>query len=124
MAGQAGLGVLSQDMEMGDAMGRFLYLTVLTALLAGCVPIAADPARDEFGVSTARPDGGAAAAGDTEIAKLGWKAGQVCDHGYEQTRQDIEPAEANQQIVDMKLRCGHYDRLNFDYSHTNWLNLF
>jgi hypothetical protein len=27
-------------------------------------------------------------------------------------------------VVDMKLRCGHYNRLNFDYSHTDWFNLF
>jgi hypothetical protein len=23
----------------------------------------------------------------------------------------------------MKLRCGHYDRLDFDYVHMNWSNL-
>jgi hypothetical protein len=104
-------------------MGRFLYLTVFTVLLAGCVPIAADPARDEFGVSTARPDGGTAAPSDTEVAKLDWKANQICTRGYAQTNQDLEPAEANQQVVDMKLRCGHYNRLDFDYIHLNWANL-
>ncbi len=104
-------------------MGRFLYLAVLTALLAGCVPIGLDPSRDEFGVSAARPDGGTTAPGNTETAQLDWKASQICIRGYAKTRQDVEPAEASRQLVDMKLRCGHYDRLDFDYIHMDWLNL-
>lgn len=104
-------------------MGRFLYLAVFVALLPGCVPIAADPARDVFGVSTSRPDGGTVAPGDTETAKLNWKASQICIHGYSQTQQDLEPAEAGQQLIDMKLSCGHYDRWDFDYVHMSWSNL-
>lgn len=104
-------------------MGRFLYLAVFTALLAGCVPMSIDPARNEFGVSTARPDGGTAAPSAAEVAKLDWKANQVCTRGYVQTKQDLDPAEADQQIVDMNLRCDHYDRMDFDYIHMNWSNL-
>jgi hypothetical protein len=104
-------------------MGRFLYLAVLMAFLAGCVPIAADPARDTFGLSTARPDGGNAAPSDAEAAKLSWKSGQICIHGYTQTQQDAEPAEAGQQIIDRQLRCGHYDSWDFDYVHISWSNL-
>ncbi len=104
-------------------MGRFLFLTVFAALLAGCVPIASDPARDEFGVSTARPDAGTAAPGEAEVAKLDWKADRLCTRGYTQTSQELDPAEAGQQIVDMKLRCGHYDRMDFDYVHFNWSHL-
>jgi len=104
-------------------MGRFLYPAVLMVLLSGCVGIASDPARDEFGLSTARADAGTAAPGDTDAAKLAWKASQICVRDYAQTKQDIEPAEASKQMIDMKLRCGHYDRMDFDYVHISWSNL-
>ena len=104
-------------------MGRFLCLVVFALLLNGCVPIGRDLPREEFGVSTARPDGGTAALAAGETAKLDWKAGQICIHGYTQTRQDLEPAESNQQLIDMKLRCGHYDSLDFDYVHVDWSNV-
>ena len=83
----------------------------------------ADPARDQFGLSTARADAASAAPTDADAAKLGWKASQICIHGYIQTQQDVEPAEAGKQVVDMKLRCGHYDRWDFDYTHVSWSNL-
>jgi hypothetical protein len=105
-------------------MGRFLSLTLLVVVLNGCVPIVRDSTRDEFGVSTARPDAGANPPATAELAKLDWKAKQVCIRRYDQTHQDIEPAEAGQQLIDMKLRCGHYDRLDFDYAHVDWSNLF
>lgn len=104
-------------------MGRFLYPAVLMILLGGCVGIQADPARDEFGLSTARADAGTAAPGDADAAKLAWKASQICVRGYAQTQQDVEPAEAAQQLIDMKLRCGHYDRMDFDYVHVSWSNI-
>ena len=104
-------------------MGRFLYLAVLMVLLAGCVPIATDPARDTFGLSTGRKDAGSAAPADAEAAKLAWKASQICIHGNDQIRQDLEPAEAGRQIIDIQLRCGHYDRWDFDYVHISWSNL-
>lgn len=104
-------------------MGRALYLAVFVPILAGCVPIASDPARDEFGVSIVRPDGGTAAPAAPEQAKLTWKASQICIHGYSQTNQTLEPAEAGKQLIDMKLRCGHYDSWDFDYGHMSWANL-
>ncbi len=104
-------------------MGRYFSLAVVLAILGGCVPIAADPARDAFGLSAARADSGSAAPTDAEAAKLDWKASQICIHGYVQTQQDIEPAEAGKQIVDRKLRCGHYDGWDFDYVHMSWSNL-
>ena len=105
-------------------MGRSWSLGLLAVVLSGCVPIAHDPVRDEFGVSTARPDGGTSAVSGDQQAKLDWKAGQICVRGYSQTNENTEPAEASQQIIDMKLRCGHYDRLDFDYVHMDWSNLF
>jgi hypothetical protein len=105
-------------------MGRFLSLAIVMSILSGCVPIAHDPVRDEFGVSTARPGNGAASASTVDVAGLDAKAGQICARGYDRTHEDVEPAEADQQIVDMKLRCHHYDRLNFDFSQTDWSNLF
>lgn len=105
-------------------MGRFGYLAVFTALLGGCVPMAKDPARDTFGLSTARQGTESAApltAADT--AKLATKVSQICIHGDVQTQRDVEPAEAGRQIIDMQLRCGHYDSWDFDYTHMSWSNL-
>lgn len=104
-------------------MGRFLYVAVFMAILAGCVPIQRDPARAEFGVSIVRPDVGAAAPSKTEIARLAAKADQICTQGYTMTRVEVERAEAGQQLVDMKLRCKHYDRVDLDDVHMNWSDL-
>src|SRR5215813_11190334 len=105
-------------------MGRSLYLIVLLGLLSGCVPIGIDPARDQFGVSTARPDAGAAGPDGPQLAELDRKAQQVCTTGYDGAAPTVQPAQDKQQIVDQKLRCGHYDRLNLDYFHMNWSNVF
>jgi hypothetical protein len=111
-------------MTKGEFVGRFVSLAVLLVVgVSGCVPIVRDPARDEFGVSTARADAGAAPATEAEQAKLDWKARQICIRRDAKTQQAIEPAESGQQLVDMKLRCGHYDRLDFDYVHMDWSNL-
>jgi hypothetical protein len=105
-------------------MGRSLYLIVLLCLLSGCVPIGLDAARDQFGVSR----GGvvAAAAGPTgpQLAELDRKAQQICTTGHEGVAPTVQPAQDGQQLVDQKLRCGHYDRLNLDYVHMNWSNIF
>jgi len=104
-------------------MRNILYLAVLAIILSACVPIASDPARDEFGLSTGRSDGGSAPPTPAETAKLDWKAGQTCTHGYMRTGLDVQPAERGQQIVAMQLLCNHYDRLDFDYMHMSWSNL-
>ena len=105
-------------------MGRSLYLLVLIGLLSGCVPIAIDPARDQFGVATARPDGGATGPADTELAELDRKGQAVCTTGTRPASPAVQPAQNGQQLVDQKLRCGHYDRLNLDYWHMSWSNVF
>ena len=105
-------------------MGRSLYLIVLLGLLSGCVPIAIDPARDQFGVSTARPDAGAAGPADPQLAELDRKAQQICTTGYQGAAPTVQPAQSAQQLVDQKLRCAHYDRVNLDYVHMSWSNIF
>jgi hypothetical protein len=104
-------------------MGRVAYIAVLAALLAGCVPIAQDPARSVIGVSVVRTQAGPAAPSDVEIAQLERKADQICVRGNTRVQLDVEPAAANHQLIDMKLRCRHYDRLQFDYGKTDWGNL-
>jgi hypothetical protein len=108
-------------------MSRSLYLFVLLGLLSGalaaCVPISIDPARDQFGVSTARPDAAAAGPADPQLAELARKAQQICTTGYQGAAPTVQPALNDQQIVDQKLRCGHYDRLNLDYLHMSWSNI-
>ena len=104
-------------------MGRSLYLIVLLGILAGCVPIHSDPSRDKFGVSTARPDAGAAPSGDPQLAALDTKSKAVCTTGFRADAPTVQPAQASQQLVDRKLRCGHYDRIDFDFVHMDWANL-
>jgi hypothetical protein len=105
-------------------MGRSLYLIVLLGFLSGCVPIAIDPARDQFGVSTVRPDAGAAPPAGPQLAELDRKAQQICTTGYQGAAPTVQPALNSQQLVDQKLRCGHYDHLNLDYVHMSWANIF
>ena len=104
-------------------MARVFYLIGFVALLSGCVSIPDNPGRTEFGVSTARPDAGAAAPQDKEMARLDWKANQICTRGYAPTKTELETADAGQQLIDMKLRCGHYNMIDFDFIHMNWSNL-
>jgi hypothetical protein len=104
-------------------MARFAYLTVFLGLLSGCVPIASDPARDQFGVSTSRPDAGTAAPTPEQMAALDWKDNQYCTRGYQAGETAILPAQATQQLVDQKLRCNHYDRIDFDFIHMDWSNI-
>lgn len=105
-------------------MGRSLYLIVLLGLLSGCVPIGIDPARDQFGVSTARPDAGATGPTDPQLAELDRKSQQVCTTGYQGAAPTVQPAQNGAQLVDQKLRCAHYDRVNLDYVHMSWSNIF
>lgn len=123
-AGQGGLPVLSQSAMTEIGLGRFLYLAVFAVFLAGCVPMGRVPSRDEFGVSTVGPAGSKGETVDGKLAaRLDTKVRQICSRGYTKIGQDIEPAEANRRFVDMKLRCAHYDRLDFDYSHIDWTSL-
>jgi hypothetical protein len=95
----------------------------LLGLLSGCVPISIDPARDQFGVSTARPDAAAAGPTDPQLAELDRKARQICTIGYQGAAPTVQPASNDQQLVDQQLRCSHYDRLNLDYLHMGWSNI-
>jgi hypothetical protein len=105
-------------------MGRSLYLIVLLGLLSGCVPIAIDPARDQFGVSTAQSEVDAAVPADPQLAELDRKAQQICTTGYQGAAPTLQPAMNGQQLADQKLRCSHYDHLNLDYVHMSWTNIF
>jgi hypothetical protein len=104
-------------------MGRSLYTVVLLGILSGCVPINIDPSRDQFGVSTARPEGGAATPADPQLAELGRKARAICTTGYDAAAPTVQPSAEGQELVDQKLRGGHYDRLKLDYLQMNWSNI-
>ena len=52
------------------------------------------------------------------------KAQQICTTGYQAVAPTIQPAQSAQQLVDQKLRCAHYDRVNLDYVHMSWSNIF
>jgi len=81
-------------------------ILALAALVAGCVPVDRDPARDIIGVSAATGNGTDDAAAQQLLAL---KASQICTvPGYDVQKKDIEPAEDKQQIVDWQLRCEPY----------------
>jgi len=105
-------------------MGRSLYLVVLAGVLSGCVPVSIDRSRDQFGVSTARPTADAAVPTAPQLAELDRKARSICTTGTQAAAPTVQPAMNEQQLVDQKLRCGHYDRLNLDYAHMDWSNIF
>ncbi|MGH6974772.1 MAG: hypothetical protein ACRED6_09100 [Stellaceae bacterium] len=85
---------------------RAWLLVALAALVAGCVPIDRDPARDVIGVSAATGK----AADDAAAQKLlAWKANQICTvTGYDVQKKDVEPAEDQEKILDWQLRCEPY----------------
>jgi hypothetical protein len=103
-----------------DPMCRWLWVAALAGLLSGCGTVGdvlgqsvspslpSNPARNVLGVSVARPAAGTAEPDAQLVQQLEWKAGQICTRGYDRTRQDIEPAEADQQLVDWQLRCRPY----------------
>lgn len=88
---------------------KTLLVLALAALAAGCVPVERNPARDVFGVSAAAANATDAAHDAAAQKLLAWKAGQICTvPGYDVEKQDVEPAEGNQKIVDWQLRCRPY----------------
>lgn len=104
-------------------MRRWLWVAAFAGLLSGCSTVeglgdaavqsvapsvSVDPARDVLGVSAARPVAGTAAPDARLTQQLGWKVSQICTGGYDRVRQDIEPAEADQQFIDWQLRCRRY----------------
>lgn len=94
-------------------MGQWRVLVVSAGLLAGCVPIAHDPVREQFGVSAVGPvSAGSSAPGAEAEQVLAWKIGQICTLGYAAGQQEVEAAEAGQQILDRLLRCQPYERVS------------
>ena len=85
---------------------RTWLIVALAALVAGCVSVDRDPARDVIGVSAATGK----AAGDAAAQKLlAWKASQICTvPGYDAQKKDVEPAEDCERIADLQLRCQPY----------------
>jgi hypothetical protein len=115
-------------------MGRWLMMAALAGMLSGCLGVdRGDASRQTIGVSLARdggatdaqansqsgaqPDAQAAAQPTAQVytrpdaeqeAMLDAKARQICTHGYDVTKGEIEPAENNQQIVDWQITCRPY----------------
>ena len=94
-------------------MSQWRVLMVSVGVLAGCVPIGHDPAREEFGVSAVGPAAAAAVApGSAASQMLTWKISQICTLGYAPGKEEVEGAEAGQQILDQRLRCRPYERVS------------
>lgn len=86
---------------------RTWLIVALAALVADCVLVDRDPARDVIGVSAAADK----AADDAAAAQhlFAWKASQVCTvPGYDVQKKDVEPAEDKQRILDWQLHCQPY----------------
>jgi hypothetical protein len=111
---------------MRHLLESIVLIGILSGTLAACVPITIDPARDQFGVSTARPDAGGAPPAEPQLAELDRKARAICTTGYQGEAPTVQPADSApaQQLVHQLLRCGHYDRLTFDYFDVDWSNVF
>jgi hypothetical protein len=74
---------------------------------AGTVP--GDDSRDVLGVINHQPTTGDAATADPDsLRKVDWQASQLCTQGYQQLGLDIQPAESDQQLVDLDIRCRPY----------------
>jgi hypothetical protein len=93
-------------------MRRWLIPILIPALLAACGSFSpsftGDPDRLVHGVSVARPAAGDAEPDDAVTQALNWKVSQICTHGADRLKQDIEPAEDGQQLIDWQLRCKPY----------------
>ena len=93
-------------------MGR--WVTVASALLvascgtfAGTVP--GDNNRDRLGVVVHQATSGDAATAEPDsLRKAAWKASQLCTQGYDQLALNVVPAENDQQLVDLQVRCRIY----------------
>jgi len=87
-------------------------VVAVAALVAGCVSVDRDPARDVIGVSAATGKGTDDAAAQRLLA---WEASQICTaSGYDVQKKDVEPAEDQQQIADWQLRCVPYTVMTLD----------
>jgi len=94
-------------------MGKWRVLVFSVGILAGCVPIGHDPVREEFGISAVGPaSGNSVAPSSVAPQKLGWKISQICTLGYAPGKEEVDAAEAAQQILDQRLRCRPYQRVS------------
>ena len=94
-------------------MHRRILAVGLAGLVSACGTFTGSvpsvPDREVLGVSAHQPILAEGAAADDATARtLDWKASQLCTTGTEQVRQDVEPAESDQQLVDRLLRCRPY----------------
>jgi hypothetical protein len=88
-------------------------LLAACSTFAGSVP--GDPSRDNLGVAAHQPTLGEGGDVAPAIARqLDWKLSQICTLGHEPARQDLEPAERDEQLVDWQLRCSPYELSVFD----------
>ena len=94
-------------------MRKAILAAGLAGLLAACSTFAGtvpgDPSRDNLGVSAHQPIlGDGSGAAPAIVRQLDWKMGQLCTDGHEPLRQDLEPAERDEQLVDWQFRCSPY----------------
>ena len=94
-------------------MRRWLLPVSLTVVLAGCGSfdgrVAGDPNRQVIGAVTHQPAAADARSVSPDAgARLEWRVSQLCTTGYDQLREDVEPAESDNQLVDWQLRCRPY----------------
>jgi hypothetical protein len=96
-------------------MGRWMVAICAAGLLQACGTIdgnvAGNPSREAIGVAIHQPnqaDSATPAATPAAERKLDWEQSQLCTLGATRLSQDVEPGEAEQQIVDRQLRCTPY----------------
>jgi hypothetical protein len=97
-------------------MGRWIVAVCAAGLLQACGTfsgtVSGDPGREIVGVMAHQPDQGDAAAPAPSPAadrKLDWQQSQLCSLGAMPVREDVEPGDADQQLVDRLVRCQPYE---------------
>jgi hypothetical protein len=106
-------------------MGRWIVVICAAGLLQACGTydgtLPGNPGREVFGVSAHQPnldqgDNATPAASVAADRKLDWEESQLCTLGTVPVREDVEPGDADKQIVDRQVRCRPYEFSMFGYS--------
>jgi hypothetical protein len=104
-------------------MRRWMVVVCAAGLLQACGSVdgtlPGNPGREIFGVSTHQPNlnqGDNATPTQAADQRLDWEQSQLCTLGTLQVREDVEPGEADQQLVDRLARCHPYEFSMFGFS--------
>ena len=104
-------------------MRRWMVVVCATGLLQACGSfdgtLPGNPGREIFGVSNHQPNmgqGDSATPSQAAEQSLDWQQSQYCTLGTVPVREDVEPGDAGEQLVDRLVRCQPYEFSMFGFS--------